>query len=100
MNYSDLVVEARRLALLTILEASAGYEAGDALLQMQAEALGHVASLGTIQADLAWLRDAGLALVRELPRNVQIATITTRGLDVAKGRTTVPGVARPAPGAL
>ncbi len=93
----ELVTESRRLALLTILEDSAGYTAADGLLRMQAEQIGHSAGLDTILADLAWLRDTGLITLRDVG-GIHIASLTTRGQDVAHGRTHVPGVARQMPG--
>lgn len=99
MNYSDHVAAARRLALLAILAESAGYSAADSLLRMQAEQIGHAAGLETIQADLAWLRDSGLATLREVG-GIYIATLTARGEDAARGRIHVPGVARQIPGRL
>ena len=96
-DLATLVTEDRRLAVLSILSSSAGYEASDALIRMMAERLGHRAALNAIQADLAWLRDAGLIGLRQTA-DIHIATLTARGADVAAGRTHVPGVARVVPG--
>lgn len=96
MIYADLVAQDRRLAVLSILSASAGYEASATLLQTVLATVGHNAGLDTVTADLAWLRDAGLANLRQAG-DIWLATLTPRGLDVAAGRTGVPGVARPRP---
>lgn len=95
-DYPTVVTENRRLELLVLLAESAGYQASAPLAQMALEAIGYSVALASIDADMAWLRDAGLATAREVG-GLQIATLTPRGLDVAKGRVHVPGVARPRP---
>ena len=91
-----LITEDRRLAVLTLLADSHAYQAGAPMLQMVLAGLGHAVALDTVVADLAWLRDAGLVSLREVG-TVHIATLSARGLDVARGLTQVPGVARPRP---
>lgn len=86
----------RRLVLLRGLTDAAQYRANAYLLRRFAEAIGHTASADRIEADLAWLAEQGL-VVHEVNQGVTVATATQRGLDVASGATTVPGVARPRP---
>lgn len=98
MNDLKTLVEAdRRLAILRVLRESNGYSASDALLRMMLEQLGHRAGMDAVQADLAWLRDAGL-LSLSVVGGVYLAALTARGEDVALGRTQVPGVAHLIPG--
>jgi len=98
MSFSDFQEQDRRLVLLRALSSAAQYRANAYLLRRYCDAVGHVVSADRIEADLAWLRDSGLvALARE--GEVTVATLNARGLDVASGRTDVPGVARPQPGA-
>lgn len=92
----NLVVADRRLAMLRLLEDSAGYSAGAPMLQLALSGMGHAAALDTINADLAWLRDAGLVNLDQVG-GIYIATLSGRGMDVAGGLTQVPGVARPRP---
>lgn len=92
----DLVTADRRLAMLSLLADSAGYSAGAPMLQLALNGLGHVAALDTINGELAWLRDAGLVTLSNVG-GVIIANINGRGVDVAHGATSVPGVARPRP---
>jgi hypothetical protein len=91
-----LVVEDRRLAILSLLSDSAGYSAGSPMLQLALGGLGHNIALDTVNSELAWLRDAGLCTLEDVS-GVIIAGINGRGVDVARGRTTVPGIARPRP---
>ncbi len=95
-DLNTLITQDRRLALLSLLVDSSGYQAGSPMLQLALNGLGHALALDTVTAELAWLRDSGLVDLREVG-GIHIATLTGRGMDVAAGRTQVPGVARPRP---
>ena len=58
--------------------------------------LGHGVSRAVIETDFAWLAEQGLVEVEQLGP-LAVATMTGRGIDVAEGRATVPGVKRPRP---
>jgi len=97
MSYlHTLIVEDRRLAMLALLADAPGYQSGSPILQQMLGSMGLHASLGTIDAELAWLRDAGLVELEDVG-GVLLAGIRALGVDVVKGRTRVPGVARPRP---
>jgi hypothetical protein len=49
-----------------------------------------------IKTELAWLAEQQL-VTSEDHAGLVVATLTERGLDVAEGRTVVPGVQRPSP---
>lgn len=93
---AKLVSEDRRLAILRILEGSPEYRANLYLIQRMLAEIGHAASLDAINTDLAWLAEQGL-LELETVGGVGIPQLIARGLDVACGRATQPGVARPMP---
>lgn len=95
-KFAKLVVEDRRLAILSILEDSPEYRANLYLIQRVLAGVGHSTSLDTINTDLAWLAEQGL-LALETVGGVGIPQLLSRGLDVACGRAIVPGVARPMP---
>lgn len=95
-NLQTLVTEDRRLAMLALLTDSTSYQAGGPMLQLALGGLGHGVSLETVSSDLAWLRDSALVELSNVG-GIWIAKLTARGLDVAKGFTQVPGVARPRP---
>lgn len=97
MKYEAFQAADRRLTLLLALESATAYKANHFLLQRFCGSLGHSVSLDAIRADLAWLAEQGL-VTSDVHADVTVATLTERGNDVAKGRATVPGVARPAPG--
>lgn len=96
MKFDQVETEDRRLVLLRGLDKSAAYRANAYLLRRFAESVGHTASADRIEADIAWLAEQGL-VDRQKVDGVTIATLTTRGQDVASGSATVPGVARPRP---
>lgn len=97
MKYPELVAADRRLVILHILNESAGYTCNEHLLISLLESFGHSPSHDALRTELAWLEEQGLVSVRDVA-GVSIATLTTRGADVAAGRAHVPGVKRPAPG--
>lgn len=86
----------RRGALLRILADQPGYGVNDAVLQSALEAIGHVAGRDLVHTDIAWLQEQGL-LSTQNAGPLLIASLTTRGDDVARGRVIVPGVQRPTP---
>lgn len=96
MSFDQTLTEDRRLTILKGLQAAVQYRANAFLLRRFCDTLGHVVSADRIEQDLAWLREQSLVtLVR--PEGVTVATLTARGLDVAAGSATTPGVARPQP---
>lgn len=90
--------EARRLVILQFLSEDDDYSINDSTLDMCLAGIGHGVSRDVLHTDLAWLAEQGLATLEEVD-SILVATLTTRGDDVAKGRAVVPGVARPRPGA-
>lgn len=97
MNYEQSMTEDRRLVLLRGLAAAAQYRANAFLLRRYCDAVGHVVSAERIETDLAWLAEQGLATL-EKAAGLTIAELSLRGLDVAQGRATAPGVQKPQPG--
>jgi hypothetical protein len=98
MRFDEFQTQDRRLVILKGLESAAQYKANSYLLRRYCEAVGHVVSADQLATDLAWLREQGL-VTAQADRDVTVATLTARGLDVATGRAHQPGVARPQPGA-
>lgn len=97
-SYKQLVKEDRRLSILIILSNADGYAANEHLLQSMLAAFGHEVGADRLRTDLHWLAEQDLVAVETIA-DIEVATITRRGTDVAAGRTTVPGVKRPLPGA-
>lgn len=96
-TFADRLREARRLAILQLLAQAPDYEAGQDLLYMALPDQGLAASADQVAGELAWLAEQGLVILTEIG-TVKLARVSARGLDVARGLTRVPGVARPRPG--
>lgn len=94
--FADRMREARRLAILQLLAEAPGYEAANTLIYAALPDRGVAGSADQVAAELAWLAEQGLADVQNVGP-VAIARITQRGIDAARGRANVPGVARPGP---
>jgi predicted DNA-binding transcriptional regulator YafY len=99
MSYQDFQTAGRRLGILRILQRRNQFTSNEYSLNDELGGnYGHHVSKDTLHTDLAWLEEQGLVIVQQ-PRAGWIATLTSRGADVAEGRATVPGIARPQPGA-
>lgn len=97
MSAARRIAEAdRRRAILAALSLAAAYTLPERGLRAQVEAVGYIASLDVLRADIAWLADIGLVDRAELDHII----LTDRGLDIVLGRAQVPGVRRPEPGEL
>ena len=97
MSLQDIYDADRRLVILRILSEDAGYSVNSSLMQSALAHVGHDVSRDRVRADFAWLAEQGLVTVRELSADLHLALLTERGGDVAAGRATCPGVARPGP---
>jgi hypothetical protein len=97
MNTFTKQIEAdRRLSVLLFLAESSNYQANQFLLQDALDGVGHAVSMDRLRADFAWLAEQGLVEV-SVAGQIDIPKLTARGLDVAQGRASVPGVKRPRP---
>lgn len=94
MSFATFLTEDRRLVILRVLSDLPAYRTNSFLLHTLLSRFGHEPSADQIKGDLAWLQEQGLVTV-EAVESVHIATLTTRGADVAAGRAVVPGVKRP-----
>lgn len=95
-SYEILVDEDRRLVILRCLNEDPGYSLNESVLQTMLHALGHRVSRDRLLNDLAWLTEQGLITVEDV-MGVQVARISSRGIDAAMGAVIVPGVKRPRP---
>ncbi|ADU99817.1 hypothetical protein [Alicycliphilus denitrificans] len=93
-NFSTFLAEDRRLVILRVLAELPAYRTNSFLLHTLLAKWGHEPSTDQVKGDLAWLREQQLVTVDDV-EGVYIATLTTRGADVAAGRAMVPGVKRP-----
>ncbi|MGL5187912.1 MAG: VpaChn25_0724 family phage protein [Plesiomonas shigelloides] len=96
MSLKELVTADQRLVMLRSLEEMPGYEANESLLDACLDQYGHKISRDAVRTHICWLAEQGLITQRELG-NTMIAKLTGRGIDVATGSATVPGVKKPRP---
>lgn len=97
MSYKEYVTENRRLALLRFLADDPDYAMNDSVIQTALSSIGHGVSRDAVRGDFAWLAEQGLLTVEVVMDKIHVATITARGVDVARGHASVPGVSRPGP---
>lgn len=98
MSYQRHVIEDRRLVILRLLAEDPGGSHNDAVLQDALGYWGHRVSRDVIRSEIAWLAEQGLVDRELVGDRYHVAMITSRGVDVASGLATVPGVKRPRPG--
>lgn len=99
MSYRDVIDADRRLCILRLLLEDGGH-GNESVLEKGLEALGHRAGLErtVVRGYLTFLETAGLVTVDFYRDKIMVASITARGVKVAKGQVTVDGVAQPSPG--
>lgn len=94
----NVIIKNRRLAILRFLAEDADYSHNTSVLQSALAQIGHGVSRDVVEADAAWLEEQGLAMIDRIEGlPVTVLRITSRGLDVARGLATHPGVDRPLP---
>lgn len=97
-NVQDIFTKNRRLAILRFLAEDQDYSLNTSVLQSALAAIGHGVSRDVVEADAAWLAEQGLATMERLDNlPVTVLRISARGVDVARGVTSHPGVDRPLP---
>ena len=96
MSFKEMVIEDQRLVMLRSLSEMPGYEANESILDSCLDQYGHAVSRDAVRTHISWLAEQGLVTQRELG-NTMIAKLTGRGIDVANGSSTVPGVKKPRP---
>ncbi|HIA2901758.1 TPA: ArsR family transcriptional regulator [Escherichia coli] len=91
----DILTQDRRLVILRSL-MDCNNEANESILQDCLDAYGHNVSRDVVRGQIDWLAEQQLVTVENL-RGFYVVTLTSRGQDVAEGRTRVSGVKRPRP---
>jgi hypothetical protein len=104
MNSADALAQAYqthlRLVILRLLQRAPGYSLNESLLVDVIPQLGLEPTRDQVRGCLAWLLEQGLVTCDQTgdrPGDLMVAKISGRGIDVALGRATHPGVKRPAP---
>lgn len=96
MGFAELVQSDIRLVILRALAQDLGYSHNDSILHAALGMYGHKCSRDTVRTELTWLEEQRLITIDKIGETY-VATITERGVDVAEGAATVPGIKRPGP---
>ncbi|MFQ5774021.1 MAG: ArsR family transcriptional regulator [Kiloniellaceae bacterium] len=97
MDYAAHVREHIRITVLRLLaNGGGGYAANESVLSDAVNRFGFNVGRDLVRTEIAWLAEQGL-VTSEAVEGLLVATLTKRGLDVAVGRASVPGVRRPGP---
>lgn len=91
--FQKLATEHLRLWVLRILAEETDYTHNELVLSSALRELGHGVSQDQLRVQLAWLAEQELISVKNVA-NTQVARLSGRGRDVAKGVAQIPGVAR------
>jgi hypothetical protein len=92
-SLAERLTHERRAHVLRTLASAPAYRANERLLHEMLDDAGLPCARDQVRNDMAWLHDMALVTVREVA-GVMIAEVTQRGVDVAQGNASVPGVAR------
>ncbi|KEQ19181.1 VpaChn25_0724 family phage protein [Endozoicomonas numazuensis] len=95
MSLKSVFHEDQRLVILrTLADDMAGLQANESVLQTVLKAYGHDISRVLVVSHMKYLEELDLLSLNDIS-GILIATLKSRGEDVAAGRATVPGVKRP-----
>jgi len=98
MNFAQLHDGHVRLAILRLLDGAPGYSANDSVLTQSVEQLGLQCTRDQMRGHLIWLEEQRAVTLLRPTDTMIVANLTERGADLAKGRSSIPGIQRPSPG--
>lgn len=91
MNLQTQIDADLRRTLIQLLAYDVDYSLNDNLLYSAVEGLGKTLTRDQLANHLGWLTEQNLISTRKIA-SMTIATLTDRGLDVAKGKVRIHGV--------
>ena len=93
MSFAKAETEHQRRVILDILAQQNDYAQNQIMLKQGLKMVGHTVSADKIVSEFHWLKEQGLVSVDEFG-GFSVATLTQRGLDIAEGASSIPGIAR------
>ncbi len=87
----NLINQDTRRSILTLLALDSDYQLNQELIGMALEANGKTVTADTLSNQLSWLAEQDFITLETLSA-LKIATLTDRGLEIAKGKSRVAGV--------
>lgn len=94
MSYEQTLSKHRRLTILRFLADSPEYTSNASILFEVCNQFGVTSSRDQIAGELAWLKENGMVTYEEHGDFI-VVSVTSRGVDIAKGRARHDGVQRP-----
>lgn len=95
-DYIAHIGKHRRLAILRLLADSPEYVSNSSVIDGVVNGLGLTSTYDQIMSDLGWLREQGFVTFDPDAAFV-VVTGTQRGIEVARGLISHPGIQRPRP---
>ncbi len=96
MSYSEDISRHRRLAILRYLVERPEYTSNASIMQDVLGDLGLPLSYDALISELSWLNDQGFVSA-DTAAQLVVVVATRRGVDLARGLASDPGVQRPRP---
>lgn len=96
MSYGATLQKHRRLAILRFLKDCDGYTANGSIIRDVVNGVGVASTADQITTELSWLKEQGLIALEDLG-SLLLATATARGVEIAQGIASHPGIQRPSP---
>ncbi len=95
-SFKERKCEQLRLLILSLLSDQDDYTATDAVLYEVVEKELLLVAMSDLRMAMSWLNEEGLVVTQRAGGKLgfTVATITERGMDVANGARTFPGVAK------
>lgn len=97
-TYQETLTQHLRLCLLRLLLEAPSNEANNSILTDSVGLYGLAVSRDQVNTALAWLAEQQLIQLETVSSTITVARLRNRGVDVAEGKATVPGVKRRLPG--
>ena len=98
MSYADELREHARIAILRMLEDAPRYTSNVSMMTDLLQTFGIGYTRDQVSGEVTWLKEQGLVTIEDMA-GFLVVTATVRGVEVARGVVTSPGVQRPRPGA-
>ncbi|HEX7821057.1 MAG TPA: hypothetical protein VF463_10610 [Sphingobium sp.] len=96
-DFKDVYAEHIRLSVLRLLDSQSGYCANDSVMTIGVQQLGLSCTRAQMREHLHWLEEVRMVTLLKPSDGLIVATLSERGADVANGRATTAGIARPSP---
>lgn len=96
IDYATLLRRDRRLSILRVLDGAPGFRSNESILTQMVNSFAITSTRDQVRSEILWLGEQGMVTHDDLG-GLLIATVTTRGSDIAQGLATHPDITRPSP---